>query len=1038
MPFQSKGWVPPSDEEIETQRSRIEDKQEESFAKIPAALQKQLAAATAAPTTLVKDIRALLDGDPVDIVMPIHNGMHIVQDVLNKLIERTVYPYVLTLVDDGSDDYTKSWLKEWADTQCRKGIVPVRLITNKKNKGFAATCNVGARAGSASLVCFLNSDVIVTEGWLTKMVRAMLSDDRNAIVNPATNNTALVGIKMAPGMSYLDMNAMLERRQPTYPVIMPTGFCYFIRRKVLEQVGMFDEAFVSYGEESDLWMRALKCVDKDTGEFMQYRSVMADDTYVYHQRGTSFSVNDEDTWMQIRKRGSNRFHNLHPDYRRIWRMEQETNERLEGLRTTEVMGFRDELRQKPLNITWLVHSTAYCGGMKFIADIVNQLQEEGINATVTQVCRPGCEPGDCLGELRSGRYVYADTPACVEKFGQEVFTEGIVVPATGELAPIAAEICKKHPRLQALNHLQSWDIGHVKDSETINALENLYRAFHHTITNAYWLTEKLQELGVKNVYTASPGVEKNLWYPKNRNEGDDRPTVLIHLSEQYPFRGYERGVETAKCLVQLAKEVNKDIRIIGIGCHKVVGVPEVTCYPLMAPTRLAKFIGTEVDLVLDPSLLHSYGLPCLEAIASGVEIASWDNKGIHEYGNEEYDIILDADAPPSEMAVAIFHKLQQPRCKDLGDTCYPSREEGVNQFISCLKDIYKYGANKEKKLVFVTPHVRKFGGPHTIIDTANLMQKIGYDVTVAVVHADSVNLELTGECKVPLVFGLENIPKCDIIFVPSDSDKHEEIKTLQLGRNEHCLYPKRVLLKLGHNQRFQKLEEDGLNGAYNKVITSTQWLKDVTENGSEGWTYQTQPATKVGWYNYGFRQFNTPPETRSYHKFKGAQVVIAGLVHQHPLKGTKELVNIFKTLHERHGNLVKLVGVGEVPAQNRTNWMTYIQSPSRSGIHEMFSQVDIWVNCSHTEGLGRMSLEAMSSGCAVVATDTGCEYMEQKVNSLIFPIGDVKKGVYMVEKILNNENLMTDLVMAGYETARRYSDPVEYATQLEKVVKELV
>jgi glycosyltransferase involved in cell wall biosynthesis len=600
------------------------------------------------------------------------------------------------------------------------------------------------------------------------------------------------------------------------------------------------------------------------------------------------------------------------------------------------------------------------------------------------------------------------------------------------LAPIAAELCKKHPRLRALNHLQSWDIGHVTDETTIDALKHLYKAFHHTITNAYWLTDELQAMGVQNIQTAQPGVEKNLWYPKDRDEGDERPTVLIHLSEQYPFRGYERGVETAKHLLKLAKDDLLDIRVIGVGCHKVAGVPEITCYPLMAPTRLAKFIGTEVDLVLDPSHLHSYGLPCLEAIASGVEIASWNNKGIHEYGNDEYDIILHEDAPPERMAEEIYHTLTHLRDKRLDeDDCYPSREEGVNKFISCLKDIYKYGANKEKKLVFVTPHVRKFGGPHTIIDTANLMQKVGYDTTVAVVYADSVNLELTGECEVPLVFGIENIPNCDIIFVPSDSDKHEEIRLSGVAK-------KRVLLKLGHNKRFQKLEEDGLNGKYDKVITSTQWLKDVTETCSEGWTYETQPATKVGWYNYGFRKFNTSPDNRSYHKFKGAQVVIAGLVHQHPLKGTKELINIFKTLHERHGNLVKLVGVGEVPAQNRTNWMTYIQSPSRSGIHDMFSQVDIWVNCSHTEGLGRMSLEAMSAGCAVVATDTGCEYMEQKINSLIFPIGDVKKGVYMVEKLLNSEKLLTDIVLAGYETAKVYADPVEYATQLETVVKELL
>ncbi len=269
MPFQSDGkhWVPPTDEEVEANRARVEDIKEEDYALLPDDLAEKIAQ-TIEPTSLVADFQALQKAGPVDIVIPIHNGMHIVQDCLNTLVERTKYPLNLILVDDASDEYTSNWLNKWADIA--PSDATITLITNKKNRGFAGTCNRGAQHGTSPFVCFLNSDVIVTEGWLTKMVRACLSDDRNAIVNPATNNTAMVGVPMRNGMSYLDMNSMLERRKPQYPVIMPTGFCFFVRRKVLEQVGMFDEAFVSYGEESDLWMRALKCIDPDTGFLIQF------------------------------------------------------------------------------------------------------------------------------------------------------------------------------------------------------------------------------------------------------------------------------------------------------------------------------------------------------------------------------------------------------------------------------------------------------------------------------------------------------------------------------------------------------------------------------------------------------------------------------------------------------------------------------------------------------------------------------------------------------------------------------------------------
>ena len=1028
MPFQSDGkhWVPPTDEEVEANRARVEDIKEEDYALLPDDLAEKIAQ-TIEPTSLVADFQALQKAGPVDIVIPIHNGMHIVQDCLNTLVERTKYPYNLILVDDASDEYTSNWLNKWADIA--PGDATITLITNKKNRGFAGTCNRGAQHGTAPFVCFLNSDVIVTEGWLTKMVRACLSDDRNAIVNPATNNTAMVGVPMRNGMSYLDMNSMLERRKPQYPVIMPTGFCFFVRRKVLEQVGMFDEAFVSYGEESDLWMRALKCIDPDTGQFMQYRGIMADDTYVYHQRGTSFSVHDEDSWMDYRKKGANRFHVLHPDYRQTWKQEEDTVNRLRGLRETEIAGFRDEMRKKPLNITWLVHTADYCGGMKFIADIVNELQEQGVNASVTQICRPGTTAGPVLAELRSGRFIYPDSQACLDKFGHEVFADGIICTGTGELAPIAADLCKKYPNLQALNHLQSWDIGHVEDKQIIKNLKHIYKAFNNTITNAEWLTKKLTKIGAKNVGTVLPGVEKNLYYPKNRENGDDRPTVLIFLNNAYPFKEAARGVEVAKELFRLAKEAKKSIRVLGVGVHKAIECPEIICYPSVAPTRLAKMIGEEVDVVLDPSSLHSYGLPCLEAVASGVQMASWDNEGVNEYAVKT-DLVLGKKATPTRMAEEIFHRLTHL------PLAYPERyvldrKEAVVEFIEVLNYKYKFSHKKNIKLVFVTPHVRKFGGPATILDTANLLQKQGYSVTVASIHSDSVNLELTNQCEVPLVFGLENIPHCDIIFVPSDSDMHTQIK--ESGKAK-----KRVLLKLSQNARFKILEEAGLNGEYDKVITSTNWLKEVTEKGQEGWNYTTQPADRVGWYNYSFNQFKKDPKDRTYHKYKGAQGIIGGLIHNHPLKGTKDMLTIFQTLQDRHGDYFKFLGIGEAQATNRTKWLNYLQSPSRASMAEVFSQVDIWLNCSHSEGLGRLALEAMSAGCAVVASDTGCEYMNDKANCLIFPVGDHKAAITNIEEIINDDKLLTNLVTQGHATAKAYANPTDYVSNFEIIIRGLL
>ena len=69
---------------------------------------------------------------------------------------------------------------------------------------------------------------------------------------------------------------------PTYPDL-PTGvgFCLFLRRAMLDQIGIFDPAFgAGYGEENDLCLRAARA---------GWRNVLADNAFVVHTGGRSFA-----------------------------------------------------------------------------------------------------------------------------------------------------------------------------------------------------------------------------------------------------------------------------------------------------------------------------------------------------------------------------------------------------------------------------------------------------------------------------------------------------------------------------------------------------------------------------------------------------------------------------------------------------------------------------------------------------------------------------------------------------------------------------
>ena len=212
----------------------------------------------------------------VDIVIPVYNSLHLVRRCVESVARHTDFELDrLTIIDDGSDAHTAAFLDRFAAGH------GARLLRNDRNIGFVRTCNRAWQAAEAPYVLLLNSDTLVTPGWLNKMVRAMESDPAIGIASPISNFAPHMQIDMVPGLDYLAMSEAVERLSPReYPDITTTeGFCYLIRATCLADIGYFDAVFDDgYGEESDQSMRA---------NAAGWRTVCVDDTYIYHHgRGT--------------------------------------------------------------------------------------------------------------------------------------------------------------------------------------------------------------------------------------------------------------------------------------------------------------------------------------------------------------------------------------------------------------------------------------------------------------------------------------------------------------------------------------------------------------------------------------------------------------------------------------------------------------------------------------------------------------------------------------------------------------------------------
>lgn len=991
--------------------------------------------------TQVKKLATTVDKkELVNIVLPVYNSIHLTRECLDAVLKNTYWPYHVTIVDDASDAYTNAELAKIVAANPDK----MTLLTNKKNRGFAATVNRGVRSleATSKYTCYLNSDVLVTPYWLTKMVTALNADPRNKIVNPVTNNTAVINVGMNAGFTYQAMNEALERKAVRrYPEVMPTGFCFLFPNSLIQSVGYLDEAYANFGEETDFWMRTITYSDGKTYE--RWRAILADDTYVFHQRGASYATLGEEQHMNLRKTASAKFRTSWPGWT-LWNKSIDSTTAVQPLKKKRTAKDLSEIlanAERP-SVCFVTHSVETCGGMHYIADIVNQINANGGDARVAVILRDNKAMHEPVAELRTAPVVFESADKFVEEFTTKVFNNGVVIAATSELAEVVAKVCEPDSKLIPVLHVQSYEPSLVgNDTELSKKLETNFDFIPNIISSSSWITK---ELGRPVLDTINPGVDRDIFYPGNRAAGDERPTVMISLNGRYPFKGADRGCVVAKYLTKMARAKGREIRILGVGATSVNGLPEVICQGNMARTRIAKMLATEVDVFVDPAFNHSYGMPALEAIACGALVVGWDNRGIREYlpkNYGRYGTIMPNDTQPKVIAEMIYDFLfndakrldaaAEQRKVAMIDA--HNRKLGVSRFIDCVQT--KFSVKREKKsIVVVTPHLRKHGGPTTIVTMANELAARGHDVKIATVYSD-VNPQVAKYTDLPILLLNQDpsrVPACDLLITNSDNPLNPAFAT-------KCPQAiKKIMLKLSHNPRFKQLEEQGLQLKWDAVVTSSQWLADVCENPTPGWNYPPCKATRVGWFHYNFASMRRNTKKKRFNTLNAPDpVVLTTLIHGHESKGSAQAGNIFLAIKKAYGDKVKLYGVGELNPNDvkiGLAGMEYVYAPSRAEMADLMFRTDIWLSCSHSEGLGRMALEAMTGAAACVLTDTKAEFVVPDMNALVAPVGDLDALAEACNSLIQDVELRKKIAINGFATAKEMADSTEFTDELEKVI----
>jgi len=139
----------------------------------------------------------------------------------------------------------------------------VKVISNSTNVGFGSAINQGFHASAAPYLATLNDDAVAHPHWLEALVREM---DSRSDLGMCASQVRLAGdgrldsagmLLCADGSSkqrgHLEAPEKYLRKQEA---LCPSGSAAIYRRVMLEEIGLFDESFFLYCEDTDLGLRA--------------------------------------------------------------------------------------------------------------------------------------------------------------------------------------------------------------------------------------------------------------------------------------------------------------------------------------------------------------------------------------------------------------------------------------------------------------------------------------------------------------------------------------------------------------------------------------------------------------------------------------------------------------------------------------------------------------------------------------------------------------------------------------------------------------
>ncbi len=584
------------------------------------------------------------DRTSVDVIVPVYNALLDVKNCLMALAcNSDGFNVNCYIINDRSDSETSIWLVDFCKNRNK-----FHLYENEENLGYTKSVNKGLRLSTADYVVTLNSDTIVTPGWLSSMIDCAESADEIGIVGPLSNAASWQNVpvlkdfsgqfavnQLTENINPIDMAALASHISYGNNVSLPfiNGFCFLIKRKVIDTIGYLDEIYFpkGYGEENDYCIRA-----NDAG----FRLMVVDNAYVYHAKSKSFGG---EVKKLLSAEGDKAIRAKHSDKHFEFYLNKlrENQKKIEPTRSLfqNVLSNKDSLLipdALSLSILFLLPVGGVGGGIHSVVQEVMMMRKMGVNASIAIVQANRDEYFKNYSKIDNVDKLFISY-SHINELKNICLDFDVVVATIYSSMKILKEIYTYNKSIIPAYYIQDYEPYFFdKDSEKYKIAYESYDLIDDCVgfAKTNWIINTVAKNHNLIVHKVCPSLDHSVYYPRKRPKN----STLIKLCAMVRFSSPRRAPIKTLRILRAIKSFFSDkvyIEIFGSAVDSDYYLNNNMDYIDKIHGELDREGVAEIlsnsDIFIDISDYQAFGRTAIEAMASGCIPVITEFGGVDEF-----------------------------------------------------------------------------------------------------------------------------------------------------------------------------------------------------------------------------------------------------------------------------------------------------------------------------------------------------------------------------------------------------------------------